>query len=444
MDSFKRSWPIILFILFSSCIMSDLELAQESNKKNPFRELSLGKVIYGADNRYDVFDYPKEKFQKFARSTAAQISKDLLSKEGGFFSLTSKKLFENGICKKERFSEQPSPANCSGFLIREDLLVTAGHCVQSEEDCFDYHWVFGFKKNSKNQVVKEFPFEDVYFCQKVIVAKYDPLEKIDYALIKLDRPVQMREPLPFRKKGKIEDQSELVVIGHPSGLPTKIADNARVRENGDPLFFNANLDTFQGNSGSPVFNKETGLVEGILVRGDTDYITEDSCMVIKHCDNAGCRGEDVTRITLLKDIDEIIDSSLKRKYALEGHSKVEVRDLSLELPSKGSFEYHFLLKANEPIKSIKLSIEVFHPMIPELKIYLIHPSGKEVLLNDYPKNFSYLVWERKLFEEKGSYGPLEPFLSLRAQGIWTLKIVDGVPFDKGSLEAFSFSINDEF
>ena len=100
--------------------------------------------------------------------------------------------------------------------------------MQSDEDCFDYRWVFGFKKNLNNQVVEEFPLEDVYFCQKIIVAKYDPLEKIDYALIKLDRPVQMRAPLAFRNKGKVEDGSELVVIGHPSGLPTKIADNARV------------------------------------------------------------------------------------------------------------------------------------------------------------------------------------------------------------------------
>ena len=32
----------------------------------------------------------------------------------------------------------------------------------------------------------------------------------------------------------------------------------------------ANLDTFMGNSGSPVFNKETGLVEGILIEGAED------------------------------------------------------------------------------------------------------------------------------------------------------------------------------
>ena len=33
----------------------------------------------------------------------------------------------------------------------------------------------------------------------------------------------------------------------------------------------ANLDTFSGNSGSPVFNKRTKRVEGILIAGETDY-----------------------------------------------------------------------------------------------------------------------------------------------------------------------------
>ena len=131
------------------------------------------------------------------------------------------------------------------------------------------------------------------------------------------------------------------------------------------------------------------------MRGETDYVTEETCMVIKRCDDDGCRGEDVTRITLLKNIDEIIDSSFNRKYMLDGHYRVEGRELSLELPSKGNFEFHFLLKADEPIKSMNLSIKVFHPAIAELKIYLMHPSGKEVLLNDFPK-FQLLSLEKNL------------------------------------------------
>ncbi|MEK7233144.1 MAG: S46 family peptidase [Elusimicrobiota bacterium] len=37
----------------------------------------------------------------------------------------------------------------------------------------------------------------------------------------------------------------------------------------NPGFFVANLDTYGGNSGSAVFNVETNLVEGILLRSES-------------------------------------------------------------------------------------------------------------------------------------------------------------------------------
>ena len=41
------------------------------------------------------------------------------------------------------------------------------------------------------------------------------------------------------------------------------------------------------------------MIEGILVRGEADYVYDwdKGCRVPKQCENSGCRGEDVTRIT---------------------------------------------------------------------------------------------------------------------------------------------------
>jgi hypothetical protein len=132
----------------------------------------------------------------------------------------------------------------------------------------------------------------------------------DFALIRLTRKVTDRRILAFRTAGKIEDASEIVVIGHPTGLPTKVADGAFVRGNDNPFYFVTNLDTFGGNSGSAVFNAKTGVVEGILVRGETDYVIDPgkSCRVPNRCSMDSCRGEDVTRMTNLSE--EI------RKYSL--------------------------------------------------------------------------------------------------------------------------------
>ena len=90
----------------------------------------------------------------------------------------------------------------------------------------------------------------------------------------------------------------MYVIGHPVGLPTKFADGANVRNNNNTSFFVCNLDTYGGNSGSPVFNSSTHELEGILVRGETDFIvTENGCRKSNVCPqndpNLVCRGEDL-------------------------------------------------------------------------------------------------------------------------------------------------------
>jgi hypothetical protein len=62
-------------------------------------------------------------------------------------------------------------------------------------------------------------------------------------------------------------------------------------------FFAANLDTFGGNSGSPVFDAVEHTVKGVLVRGDTDYVTRDVCRVAFVCPtDTGCQGEECTLI----------------------------------------------------------------------------------------------------------------------------------------------------
>ena len=77
------------------------------------------------------------------------------------------------------------------------------------------------------------------------------------------------------------------MLGHPSGLPMKYTGGAKAFEIEDN-YFTTNLDSFGGNSGSPVFNAKTLEVEGILVRGDVDYTPDEfegeSCRRVNTCD----------------------------------------------------------------------------------------------------------------------------------------------------------------
>jgi V8-like Glu-specific endopeptidase len=257
------------------------------------------KVIYGEDNRKDVFESTNASFIELSKSTAAMISgTNLKAVSNGEVEISGRTLQARGICAKERFSKQISAANCSGFLVAPDKLVTAGHCIKSTADCSSYKWVFDYKVDHAEQGAVNVPANSVFSCKKIIARSLDNATKDDYAIIELDRKVSDRNPLKFRRSGKVSKGTSLVVIGHPTGLPTKIADGAKVRGL-QGKFFTANLDTYGGNSGSAVFNTETEEVEGILVRGETDYVYNSSlgCQVSNVCSDDGCRGEDVTYIT---------------------------------------------------------------------------------------------------------------------------------------------------
>jgi len=262
---------------------------------------AVDKVVYGDDSRVDVVDSNNREFVRLSIATAARIDHSVIRIDGDRAFLQGSALVERGYCADDRFSLQIGAADCSGFLVGEDLLVTAGHCMNSKLDCTDFSWVFDYKADHNGKV--DFVMvANIYNCAEVIEQKLDPITKEDYALIRLDRKVSDRYPLEYRKTGQIENFESLVIIGHPSGLPTKIADNANVRTNDNEFYFVANLDSFGGNSGSAVFNARTGVVGGVLVRGEDDYNYDryNACYRINTCRDDGCRGEDVTRITRIQ------------------------------------------------------------------------------------------------------------------------------------------------
>ncbi len=261
---------------------------------------AANKVIYGDDNRLDPEDAINNLHVEISKSTAAQIANYKLTAHKSVYMLKNETLQESmNVCPSEKFSQQNAIARCSGFLVGPDLLVTAGHCVANQSHCDGYSWAFDYR--SDEIADGEIEKSKVYKCKKILVQALDSAAKSDYALIQLDRAVADRKPLNFRTKGKVSTGTGLVVIGHPSGLPTKISDGATVQENSHDQFFKSDLDTFGGNSGSAVFDTKTGSVEGILVRGAKDYVmSSKGCLVVNKCKDMsqpGCYGESVSRIT---------------------------------------------------------------------------------------------------------------------------------------------------
>lgn len=272
------------------------------------------KVIYGADDRLDLHQVSDPRLRALADSTVALFYASSLKTENGSTKLPVESYAASyGLCKEEPFHEQVVGAFCSGSLVAPDVIMTAGHCVTSVDACRGTSFVFGYAYKTAAHDPSTVPAADVYGCAALLGREQ---AGADWALIKLDRPVTGHVPLTL-SPSPVAKGDPLFVIGHPAGLPTKIAGGANVREtqpklrddegNETPVegFFVANLDTYGGNSGSAVFDARTGQVAGILVRGEQDYefkqdASGELCRVSKVCASDACRGEDVTKLSALK------------------------------------------------------------------------------------------------------------------------------------------------
>ena len=254
-------------------------------------------VIYGSDDRLDVYQEENALLRSLADSTVALFQADGVQAKDGLAQLTTTSYGESmNLCKEEPFYEQSTGAFCSGSLVAPDIIMTAGHCVPTPEECAKIKFVFGFAVKRKGALPTAVPEGDVYGC-KELIGREQVSDGADWALVRLDRKVVGHAPLKLDLSGSIEKGAPVVVIGHPAGLPTKIAGGAAVRDASNPGFFVANLDTYGGNSGSAVFNELSGLVVGILVRGEEDYVLKGDCRASNVCPSDGCRGEDVTKIS---------------------------------------------------------------------------------------------------------------------------------------------------
>lgn len=255
------------------------------------------KLIYGMDDRSEVFQLPPGRDLDDADSVVALFRATHVSDNGDGTSTLWTVNFgaRQSLCPGERFREQPTGAFCSGVLVAADLIATAGHCVNGG-NVSDVRFVFGFRMRDASTARTVIGSGEIYRGVE-IVGRQLVGDGPDWALVRLDRPVGNHRIARIRRTGRIGDRQVVHVIGHPAGLPTKFAGGAVVRDNAQSAYFVANLDAYGGNSGSPVFNSDTHEVEGILVRGETDFVQQGTCRVSLVCPTTGCRGEDCTRTT---------------------------------------------------------------------------------------------------------------------------------------------------
>ena len=273
------------------------------------------------DGRKDLFELTDTLQTLIARSSLAIFEAKDVKLEGGQAKLSGATYGRHyGLCRSEPFYDQPSGAQCSGVLIGFDTILTAGHCILSQRHCQAHKFVFGYGLEKMGADSGRVPTEDVFSCKRVI-ARRNVKNGADWALIQLDRFVESRGPVSI-DQAPVQVGDPLFIVGHPSGLPTKIAGGGWVTKVRESLEFQAALDTNKGNSGSGVFNAHTGKLVGVLVGGDApDFVRRGSCNVSYHC-SPGDRhcGEEVTRVSTIRfpralrsSLSEELSASLSRR-----------------------------------------------------------------------------------------------------------------------------------
>lgn len=271
--------------------------------------LAAEKAIYGTDSRRDLYEVSDESSIKIqSRSIVSLWSVEKLKTEGDHVKLSTQKFDTVYSPEHEEFRKlhssaafyaQPQGAFGSGFLVRDDIIVTAAHCVIGPQipPMADIRFVFGFQMTSQSDLAVV-PKDNVY-SGTLIDYRFNNTTQEDWAVVRLTRKVANYKPLEM-EPNPIAVDHPLYIIGHPCGLPMKVASGAKVLSvEADKSFFKANLDSFGGNSGSPVFSATTSKVVGILVRGQADFIwdTAKGAMVAKVFPTTGPEGEEVTKIT---------------------------------------------------------------------------------------------------------------------------------------------------
>lgn len=260
----------------------DDELRGSSTKEIYEVHLRQQKTIYQrfgkADTRLDIFQVGDAELRERASAVALIADKKtLLDQGGGRLSLHTVEFGSSmlpPLCPGERFFCQPSAGFGTAFLTAPDRVLTAGHCVHPM--AVDRLAIIFTHALTDPTTLAPIMARDVRYCETIIQHTCQE-DGADYCLLQLSEPVHHLRPLTLSRTVPAPG-TPLYVIGHPCGLPKKIAGDAEVKQVLTAKgYFSADLDTFGGNSGSPVCSAGTHEVVGILVRGEPDFVLVGDC-----------------------------------------------------------------------------------------------------------------------------------------------------------------------
>ena len=209
----------------------------------------------------------------------------------------------NSLCASEPFWSQPSVVErlgeaygsygYSGYLLDSRHVLTCWHGWEAfsraaQVAVFDY-CVHGADDNPTRLAKRS------VYGVKLYPRAIEPANSRkqgcpgDWVILELDRPVDHLGPVKLPVLATPSLGAAVYTLGYPCGLPLKLADGASILHLSDGEF-RADLDTFTGNSGSPVFDAMTHALLGIVIEaqkdeGDFEPAADQRCYVSNRVDS---------------------------------------------------------------------------------------------------------------------------------------------------------------
>ena len=134
------------------------------------------KPIYGTDDRNEIL-YSDAVACRAALSTVAILPRSAVKKgiNDRWKLQAAETLGDKGWCADERFSDQLSVVACSGFLIANNRVVTAAHCINAADDpygpglnCDSAVFVFDYKIADDGELPLLYRSDQVRTCEVVL------------------------------------------------------------------------------------------------------------------------------------------------------------------------------------------------------------------------------------------------------------------------------------
>ncbi len=265
------------------------------------------RVIYGEDDRLEASQVDSSVLDS-ARTAVAMVTPwsrldcNATRDDCDLIARTPEDVLGAPLCFGADFADQPVGHQCTGFLVGEDLLVTAAHCVEGRA-CEDLAFVFDYEINRNGTLHAE--SLQPLGCEEILYERRDAFE--DIALVRLDAAADAT-PLCIEREEFPEVGTPLATIGHPLGLPKKTSDGGTATDAAFGDRFGNTVDAAVGSSGGPVFDRRTMRAYGAVVTAPEESWVYDGfnrCYFWNSCPEGGC-GNAVNGASSTRSIEHLV------------------------------------------------------------------------------------------------------------------------------------------